>query len=46
MALGGLIAVCDRRYRRSRRPASERALGPTGAASELPVTGAARSAET
>ena len=45
MALGGLIAICDRRYRRSRRPASERALAPTGATRELPATGAARSAQ-
>jgi cytochrome c-type biogenesis protein CcmF len=45
MALGGLIAVCDRRYRRSRRRASERALDSVGPTRELPVTGAARSAQ-
>ena len=44
MALGGLIAVCDRRYRRFRRPAQEPA-GSVATAGALPVTGAARSAQ-
>jgi cytochrome c-type biogenesis protein CcmF len=45
MALGGLIAVCDRRYRRYKRPASERVPGTMASSRELPVTGAARSAQ-
>jgi len=45
MALGGLIAVCDRRYRRFKRPAEAAAAPRAGAGHELPVTGAARSAQ-
>jgi cytochrome c-type biogenesis protein CcmF len=44
MALGGLIAVCDRRYRRFRRPAAEPATGTARPAGEIPAAGAARSA--
>jgi cytochrome c-type biogenesis protein CcmF len=44
MALGGLIAVCDRRYRRFRRPAAATLAEPALPARELPVAGAARSA--
>jgi cytochrome c-type biogenesis protein CcmF len=42
MALGGLIAICDRRYRRFKRPALELAAGMHPAARELPVAGAVR----
>ncbi|MCC7081381.1 MAG: heme lyase CcmF/NrfE family subunit [Burkholderiales bacterium] len=42
MALGGLIAVCDRRYRRFKRAAPERMLGPIAPLRELPA--AARAA--
>ncbi|MGH8665380.1 MAG: cytochrome c-type biogenesis CcmF C-terminal domain-containing protein, partial [Burkholderiales bacterium] len=45
MALGGLIAVCDRRYRRFKRPAPERVPGTMESARELPVMGTARSAQ-
>jgi cytochrome c-type biogenesis protein CcmF len=45
MALGGLIAVCDRRYRRFKRTAPERVPGTVPPSRELPVTGAARSAQ-
>jgi cytochrome c-type biogenesis protein CcmF len=45
MALGGLIAVCDRRYRRFKRAAPETVPGATTTTHELPVAGAARSAQ-
>ena len=45
MALGGLLAVCDRRYRRFKRPASEIVPGTLASSHELPVAGAARSAQ-
>jgi cytochrome c-type biogenesis protein CcmF len=45
MALGGLIAVCDRRYRRFKRTAPERVPGTVPPARELSVTGAARSSQ-
>jgi cytochrome c-type biogenesis protein CcmF len=44
MALGGLIAVCDRRYRRFKRAAPDTVPGTT-TSHELPVAGAARSAQ-
>ncbi len=45
MALGGLIAICDRRYRRFRRPAPEALAGTPGPTRELPLAGAAPSAQ-
>jgi cytochrome c-type biogenesis protein CcmF len=45
MAIGGLIAVCDRRYRRLRRDRTETAPGATPPARQLPAAGAARSAQ-
>jgi cytochrome c-type biogenesis protein CcmF len=45
MALGGLIAVCDRRYRRFRRQAAQYAGAPPAAGTPATVSGAAQVAE-